>query len=156
MVLSKLTHDAQLWNDLLHSTGGKLELTKCSCHTITFEFDPDGTPSRVSPIQAPPVMITKQVTGQAIPIRHLSPYTPHKTLGHWKSPVGSLCTQLATITTKMQEISIQVSMSSLSRYGARLAYHAIYVAALRYVEPCWCNTLSAIPIRSGKWEWACL
>lgn len=133
-VLSKLTHDAQLWNDLLYSSGGKLELTKCSFHTVTFEFDPDGTP-RVSPLPAPSVFIIDPVTGTKIPIRHLSPYTPHKTLGHWKSPVGSLRTQLATITTKMQEISIQVSTSSLSRYGARLAYHAIYVAALRYVLP---------------------
>jgi hypothetical protein len=39
------------------------------------------------------------------------------------------------ITTRMQEISIGVSTSSLSRYGARLAYQVIYIATLRYVLP---------------------
>ena len=133
-VLSKLQRDAQLWNDLLYTSGGKLELTKCSFHTITFEFDPDGTP-RVSPTRAQPVLITDPVTGTSIPIKSLSPYTPHKTLGHWKSPAGSSRTQLTTLTSRMQDIRVRITTSSLSRYGSRLAYQAIYLATLRYVLP---------------------
>ena len=43
-LLQKMQHDAQLWNDLLWCSGGKLELPKCSYHFLYFDFDPDGTP----------------------------------------------------------------------------------------------------------------
>ena len=39
-----MTHDAQLWNDLLYCSGGRLELPKCSFHALCFTFKPDGTP----------------------------------------------------------------------------------------------------------------
>jgi hypothetical protein len=47
-VMSKAMHDAQLWNDLLYVSGGKLELSKCSYHPLRFQFAADGTPSVVT------------------------------------------------------------------------------------------------------------
>jgi hypothetical protein len=41
---SRMQSDAQIWNNLLWCTGGKLELTKCSFHALQFEFKPNGTP----------------------------------------------------------------------------------------------------------------
>ena len=42
-------HDAQItaqwWEQLLFSTGGKLELTKCFYHPILWHFDDEGIPS---------------------------------------------------------------------------------------------------------------
>jgi hypothetical protein len=44
-LLALLAHDAQLWNDLLFVSGGKLELSKCSFHVLQFKFSADGTPT---------------------------------------------------------------------------------------------------------------
>ena len=39
-----MTHDAQLWYDLLFVSGGKLELPKCGYHLVYFDFDDAGLP----------------------------------------------------------------------------------------------------------------
>jgi hypothetical protein len=133
-LMEKVQADAQLWNDLLYVSGGKLELNKCSYHPLRFCFAPDGTPT-VETRLPPAINIIDLTTHSAVQVKPLSPYAPHKTLGHWKAPIGSSTTQLSIIRTKRKTISVRISTSWLSRYGARLAYHAIYVATLRYVLP---------------------
>jgi hypothetical protein len=47
--------NAQLWNDLLHVSGGLLEVSKCSYHILYFDFRPSGTPfMKGSSAAAPP------------------------------------------------------------------------------------------------------
>ena len=41
-LLEMMKHDAQLWHDVLFTSGGKLELTKCGFHAFNYEFDEDG------------------------------------------------------------------------------------------------------------------
>ena len=53
-----MAHDAQLWNDLLHVSGGLLEVTKCSYHIIYFSFRPNGLPYMQSGLQGPPLTFT--------------------------------------------------------------------------------------------------
>lgn len=60
---------------------------------------------------------------------------PHKTLGHWKAPAGIARTQTTVLKDKVKLMNLQIATSSVSRYGARLAYHAIVVATLQYVLP---------------------
>ena len=43
-ILKKAQFDAQLWSDLLNSSGGALELPKVKFHVIHFGFDKEGTP----------------------------------------------------------------------------------------------------------------
>jgi len=133
-IMDKVTHDAQLWNDLLFTSGGKLEISKCSFHTLQFTFAADGTPS-VNTILPRPITIRDSVTNQPIQVNPLSIFAPHKTLGHWKSPAGQSITQLKILMTRMKTISIRICTSWISRFGARLAYHGLYVAVLRYVLP---------------------
>ena len=75
------------------------------------------------------------MTDQEVQVGSLSSYAPHKTLGHWKAPAGKSTTQLRIIMSKMKTISLRISTSHLSRFRARLAYHAIYVGTLPYVLP---------------------
>ena len=132
--MNKVQHDAQLWNDLLFVSGGKLELTKCSYHPLRFRFSADGSPT-VDTTLPPAINIIDSITKDTVKVVALSPHAPHKTLGHWKAPAGLGTTQLTTLKTKMQMLSVRIATSWLSRYGARLAYHALYVAVLQYVLP---------------------
>ena len=133
-LLTRLTHDAQTWNDLLFISGGKLELTKCSFHVLQFSFQPDGTP-RPSLFTPPSVILKDSETHQPISIPGLRSDQPHKTLGHWKSPAGKQTKQLQAIKTKAKRTSQLIATAPLPRYGAKIAYMAKYVAALRYVLP---------------------
>ena len=47
-LISKMQEDAQTWNDLLWSSGGALELTKCSYQILHWEFKADGSPKIVT------------------------------------------------------------------------------------------------------------
>jgi hypothetical protein len=133
-VLDKVRQDEQLWNDLLFITGGQLELSKCSYHLLSFNFKPDGTPV-IRNDKVNPIPIVDSITGMSVQMKHLSSHKPHKTLGHWMAPAGTSRTQLTAITSKSQVLSTRIATSHLSRYGAQLAYRAIYVATLRYVLP---------------------
>jgi hypothetical protein len=83
-LLTQMTHDAQTWNDLLFISGGKLELSKCSFHVLQYKFKPDETQSD----KPPPIHLQDSVTADDIQIEGLHANHPHKTLGHWKAPVG--------------------------------------------------------------------
>ena len=39
-LLKRVQHDADLWNQLLRASGGKLELSKCGYHIIYYDFTP--------------------------------------------------------------------------------------------------------------------
>ena len=111
-----MQHDSQLWNDLLWTSGGKLELPKCGYHTVYYTFKPDGTPilhqeklSSDSGAETPEPFtfdydtteITRQhqitiksASGTPISITAKDVNTPRKNLGHFKSP--SRCTKEKT------------------------------------------------------------
>ena len=135
-IASWMQRDAQAWNDLLWCTGGKLELPKCSFHTLHFTFLPNGTPkAALAPISSQ-IQVTDAATGEAIQIPPKRADDPHKTLGHWKSPADHLQKQqLAALTTKANSITTLISISQLTRFGATLAYHGIYVPSMKYVLP---------------------
>jgi hypothetical protein len=43
-LIARATHDAQLWSDILYSSGGVLEHDKCSYHYMRTDFDRNGAP----------------------------------------------------------------------------------------------------------------
>lgn len=43
-LLAKVTHDAQLWSDILWASGGALEHSKCSYHYLRTRFTNSGDP----------------------------------------------------------------------------------------------------------------
>lgn len=133
-LLGMLQEDAQRWNDLLFISGGKLELSKCSFHVLSFDFLPDGTPR---PRKAPtaPICIRDSVTGSIIQVTSLPPDKPHKILGHLKAPVGGNKQQLRAIVIKANSNSRLITTGPFTRYGAKLVYNAKYLAALQFVLP---------------------
>jgi hypothetical protein len=72
-----LTHNTQLWERLLHASGGKLELSKCKFTVMQWDFDPAGRPllqvkiPKYTTLQSPTAKITKQPTSNTShPILH--------------------------------------------------------------------------------------
>jgi hypothetical protein len=71
-----------------------------------------------------------------IPIPPKQPNEPHKTLGHWKSPIEpNNKTQLQALQKKAKEIATMIATGALTRHGADMAYQSVYCSSLRYVLP---------------------
>ena len=97
--------DAQLWADLLWTSGGYLELSKCSYHFIHFSFTSEGAPVLVyQDSEELQLTIEDTKTKKETPIRNLSPYTPYKTLGHFKSPGGAPTRQKQELLNKCNRL----------------------------------------------------
>ena len=131
----KMEHDAQIWNDLLHCSGGKLELKKCSFHVLHFSFRPDGTPKPTLDRYENTIQVTDQTTNECITIPAKRATETHKTLGHYKAPAAKPTAPLKTIQHKAKHLTTLISMSPISRYGAHLAYHTIYIPSVKYPLP---------------------
>ena len=117
-MLQRMQQDAQLWNDLLWSSGGALELPKCGYHLIYYTFNASGIPCMTHHHDHQVTLQSAQ--GDAIPIRQKNIYTPRKNLGHLKSPAGSYKAQFTDILAKATGIVNGIVSSGATRSEARL------------------------------------
>lgn len=135
-IASWMQQDAQIWNDLLWCSGGKLELPKCSVHTLYFSHQPNGRPKVVLEPIPTSIRITDAENGAQILIPSKRADQPHRTLGHWKSPADPKQTeQLKALSQKANSLAILISTGQLTRFGSTLAYHGVYIPCLKYVLP---------------------
>lgn len=134
-IVEKMKQDAQLWNDLLWTSGGALELPKCSYHVSHYDFAMNGAPVlKGGQVGTAMVLINGDgLDTQTIP--SLSAYKAHETLGHWKEPAGSQIKQRDKLTTKSNAAGTFVQCSPLNRDEAWTYYFAIYLTSVGYVLP---------------------
>jgi hypothetical protein len=131
----RMSHDAQLWNDLLHCSGGKLELSKCSFHVLHFEFDPSGKPRPTLDRHDDKIFVQDSETKANIAIAAKRVFDTHKTLGHNKSPQTNTRVILQEIQQKANRLAMLIAMSPITRQGAQLAYHTVFIPSIKYSLP---------------------
>jgi hypothetical protein len=130
-----MAHDAQLWNDLLHVSGGLLEVTKCSYHIIYFSIRPNGIPFMTSGLQGPALDLTSSITGDPIHVKKKSAYKCHKTLDHQKAPACNSSKHLHQLMETAIQLAQQVALSPATRIQVMLFFWSIYVATVRFSLP---------------------
>ena len=141
-VLHQAQINAQHWSDLLHASGGSLELSKCSCHVLHWLFSAQG-----APVLAPKTVahqeclkVIDRATGTDQTLALLSPYQAHKTLGHYKDPAGTQNEQYRRLKTKSDDITSFLWRCPLTRLEAWTFYYACYLPSVGY--PLSCSSLS--------------
>jgi exonuclease III len=134
-LIKMMAADAQLWNDLLHVSGGLLEVSKCSYHILYFAFRPSGIPFMKGSSDGPPLPLQDSATDTRLHVACKSAFMTHKTLGHFKAPAGNSTTHLKMLTKKTTILSRQLASSPATRAQALLFYWAIYLATIRYSLP---------------------
>ena len=75
--------DAQLWGDLLHVSGGALEIPKCNFYAMQWDFKDNGIPELNKTVHME--MDLKAGDGTTVTLQNDSVGEAHKTLGLWKS-----------------------------------------------------------------------
>ncbi|KAI2503131.1 hypothetical protein MHU86_11322 [Fragilaria crotonensis] len=104
--------NAQEWSDLLHASGGALELSKCSSHVMQWKFSRQGAPVLV-PFHEEfqdILQVQDQQTNETHQLKLLSVYDAHKTLGHYKAPVGNQMEQFRQLKEKRRRCGVPVDM----------------------------------------------
>jgi hypothetical protein len=129
-----MAHDTQLWNNLLHDSGGLLEDTKCSYHIIFFSFRLNGIPFMTSGLQGPALNLTSSLTGDLIHVEKKSAYECLKSLGHQKTPAGNSKKHHHQMIETAVQLAQQVALSPATRIQAMLFCWPLYMS-LRSVLP---------------------
>ena len=133
-ILQQVSHNAQLWTNLLSASGGALEITKCSCHAMQWQFTGTGSPILVSIANSNlhPIRVTDPISKATHTIKLSSPYQSHKTLGHHKDPAGTQKAQYKALKEKSDSITKFLWKQPLSRKEAWRYYHACYLPSVTY------------------------
>ena len=133
-LIRRMQHDAQLWNDLLWSSGGALELSKCSYHLLHWNFSLSGAPllQDLSHTEHPPLSIQTARRDQGYIIPYRNPYQAHKTLGHYKEPAGTQRAQFRHLLEKTTTMARFLRHSPINSRETRLFYTTIYLPRMTY------------------------
>ncbi|KAI2510607.1 hypothetical protein MHU86_3718 [Fragilaria crotonensis] len=133
-VVSQAQDNAQCWTDLLHASGGALELSKCSSHILRWQFSLTGAPVLVPSHVSNDVCIEVRdhLSNSAQQLQLLSAYTAHKTLGHYKDPAGTQREQYRQLKRKSDSITAFLWATPLNRSETWTYYFAYYLPAVCY------------------------
>ena len=103
LLIGRAKHDAQLWSDILWSSGGVLEHDKCSYHYLRTDFDPQGAPVFRSGAHGDPITIT-DAHNKTTTLTQMSVYSPYKTLGTLLCPGSRQHKQTQVLTERSKSL----------------------------------------------------
>ena len=134
----QLRSNAQIWANLLGASGGALELSKCSYHLVQWNFSLQGDPVLINntTLAAQPISVVDPSTHQVHQLTSLSPYSAHKTLGHYKEPAGSQHTQCQQMRCKSDENTAFLWKCQLTPAETWTYYYACYLPSVGYPLSC--------------------
>ena len=116
---TNLRKAAQSWEHLLHTSGGKLELTKCAWYCISWQLNPDGTPS-MSNNTSYKIVLIDSATQQLHMIKQLPINSPFKYLGTESTPLGTTDHQFTSSKKQALRGVRIISSSKLNQYHIAL------------------------------------
>jgi hypothetical protein len=131
--------EAQVWEGLLWTTGGALNLAKCFYYVVAWDFHKNGTPILLSPAAMPntDIFLTDGNNPEPQPIIHTDSDTAHRTLGVWPAPSGCNLEQFRQCRSKSNQIAEGVRHSHMGRNEAVMGYRHIYLPSVGYALACW-------------------
>ena len=100
-LVAQMQRDAQLWGDLLHVSGGALEIPKCNYYVMQWQFPPDGIPVLNKTVTSQ--LQLESGSGTTVTLTNDQIDEAHKTLGTWKSASRTQKKQYAVTLAKNNE-----------------------------------------------------
>ena len=123
---------AQWWEQLLYSTGGKLELEKCFYYPIMWHFDEEGIPSLQDFDEDQPITIISSENQEQVIINKKSPTSSHKTLGIMENPAGDYADEYQQLISLADKWKNSISHQFLTRQECNLFYQNFFIPSMRY------------------------
>ena len=137
-LVEQTKQSAQAWSNLLSASGGALETSKCSSHIMQWKFTEQGAPPLVPLHEAyvDALNIRDTHTSEDLRIQVMSVYQAHKTLGHYKAPVGNQMEQFRQLKKKSDESTAFLWTCPLTQLEAWTYYFACYLPSVGYPLAC--------------------
>jgi hypothetical protein len=130
-----LRHNTQLWEDLLHATGGKLELPKCKFFLFKWRYSKDGTATLDKDIITETLSIRDRETDKNMLLNYLPHHEAYKLLGVHIAFDGNSTTQIEKMEEKCTRMASVFKTCPLSGNDVRQGYNSIFCPAIRYCLP---------------------
>ena len=131
-LVEKMRHDAQTWSDILWFSGGKLKLSKCLYHVMTHQYNRESK-ARVNVVpQYKQIKVQDQQTEEWIAIPYKTPYMSHKTLSHYKAPVGDLSDQQKDRMKKGMIAANTIASCKFTPGQTQQLYWSVVVPTVRF------------------------
>jgi hypothetical protein len=116
-LLKKGQSDGQLWESLLRTTGGELELSKCFYYLISWKWDKHGNPipQTISEQNIPQIQI--KLANNVLPTKltQMEVFSSHKTLGTHKCITGKELDHFEYLLEKSNNIASLVEKSQFNK-----------------------------------------
>jgi hypothetical protein len=129
-----LQQDAQLWEKLLFTTGGKLEIQKCVFAIFKWKFDNLGRPV-LQPSNNQQLHVKSSETGDIMLVPQIEPSDAYIYVGVQLALDGNMTTQIATLKTKCNTINGALSQVYMSARDTKQGYTTVFVPSIRYILP---------------------
>jgi len=133
-IVSDLQDTSQWWEQLLYSTGGQLELSKCLYYVLSWQFDEEGRPMLRTKEQIPGAQIAVQSsagTGSQ-KIKHVDCTTAHKTLGVMECPALVYTDEYARLKNKVTALTRHLVVDPMYPGDAMTMYWSILLPSVGY------------------------
>lgn len=131
-VYETISTNAQLWESLLHATGGKLELSKCSCYVYDFLPDLNGKMQPTEIDNNNQIKVTDSETGREINIRTIPTTDSYKTMGVHISGDQRWDTQYSKLLSASKQYASGFGRSPIYGQSAFLSYMSSYLPKMTY------------------------
>jgi hypothetical protein len=105
--------NAQLWGDLLHISGGALEISKCNYYVLHWQFQPSGIPMLAKDLNTT-LRIENRDRTAVVTLKNDAITIAHKTLGTWKSAARHQKKQVLELTLKSNQYARTIMASHVN------------------------------------------
>jgi hypothetical protein len=129
-VLENLQELGQLWERLLHATGGAISIEKSFWYMISWSWSKSGNPKLKTIIQSKGSLLltSGQDTSLHLTVPRIETTASFRTLGTYISPSGNLTATVQHLRTQAINFASNIASSTLNR-------EAIYWAFWQYYQP---------------------
>jgi hypothetical protein len=128
-----IKHNLQAWEHLLHTVGGKLEITKCRFSKLEWTSNSKGVYTlNQQNMDNDPISITDHETNRAQEISTLSPSDSYKLLGVNMALDGNCIDQAHLIQSKCNKLARAFTRCKLTPEETTQGYFSIFLPAVKY------------------------
>lgn len=129
-----IQRDAQTWEKLLHTSGGRLEISKCVFALFSWTFDSWGR-AILSDISTNSVHLKSSETQQPSTIPQMSTTTAYKYVGVQLALDGNMKTQIQDLQQKCNDMGNLLSCTYFNAKDANQGYTTVFTPSIKYVLP---------------------
>jgi hypothetical protein len=133
-VFQGIQHDAQIWERLLWTTGGLLELEKCRFYIVYWKFNADGRGSMMSQAEmnTPTMLLTEGDTGRLQEVKQLDLDDAFKTLGIQMTISGNQSVQISEMKRKSDEYARGLLSVNVTPFESWTGLFSIWYGKMNY------------------------